>query len=267
VAGAGPPGGAPGGSRPARALAAGSPPGRVYLAGWWRLHRSDDWGLSWAAIDGGLPGGPVESLAVAPGSPDVLYAVADGGLWASPDAGASWSARWPGGHGDAEAVAAGAGRLWVMASGRLFRGDDGGNRWEAVGRPLPERDARVHAFAVLDPVVLVATDRGVYRSPDGGARWEPPSEGLPGHLEAGPLVVDPRTPGTVYAGFALTPYAQLRRQAADGTSALAQLGPITVAGATAFLALLGLGAAAALRRLARAHYRVPRPAPPRQGAA
>ena len=159
-------------------------------------------------------------------------------------------------------------RVWMLAGRRLFQSDDGGERWQALGQPLPEPDARVHALAVLEPIVLVATDRGLYRSPDGGGRWEPPSESLPGHLEAGPLVVDPRMPSTVYAGFALTPYAQMWRRAAEGTSALGRLNAINIAGAAAFLALLAIGAAAVLRPLARAHYRVPpRPAPPRHGAA
>ena len=83
---------APAGSMPARALAAGSAPGVVYLAGWRGLHRSDDWGSSWTPLTEGLPDEPVDGLAVARGAPERLYVVAGGRLWVSGDAGRHFAA-------------------------------------------------------------------------------------------------------------------------------------------------------------------------------
>ena len=93
------------------------------------------------------------------------------------------------------------------------------------------------------------------RTTDGGKRWESPDENLPAHLEAGFLMRDPTSPSTIYAGFALTAPDALRRQAAEGRSALMRLSMSNLAGGVAFLALLMLGAIVVLRRLARSSYR------------
>jgi hypothetical protein len=128
--------------------------------------------------------------------------------------------------------------------------------------PIPERPVVTRALAVSGPAILVATDRGVYRGPDSGERWELPSDNLPAHLEAGLLVLDPQSPATLYAGFALTPYDELRRRATESGGALRRLGVASLAGVAAFLGLLVLGAGLALRRLARAYYQAPAGAPP-----
>jgi hypothetical protein len=98
---------------------------------------------------------------------------------------------------------------------------------------------------------VLTTDRGLYRSGDGGERWEALGDSVPAHLEAWPLVRDPSDPATLYAGFALIPYPELWRLAAERTSALARVGPIGLAGSIALLALVGLLAALALRGLRR----------------
>jgi photosystem II stability/assembly factor-like uncharacterized protein len=243
---------------PARALARGATPGRVYLAGWSGLYRSDDWGNSWDRADNGLPEEHVDALVIDPGTPEVVYAIAGGRLWVGVDGARQWQSRQVGPpSGRAEVVAldgADPPRLWAVVSGQLFRSDDRGERWQPVGRPLPELHTQVRGVGVMGPSVLLATDRGVYRSPDGGDRWEPPSNALPAHLEAGPLVRDPLSASTVYVGFAFTPYAELWRQAAEGRSALARLDAVNLAGGAAFLALLTLGAALTLRRLGRFYH-------------
>src|SRR5262249_4609358 len=124
------------------------------------------------------------------------------------------------------------GRLWVVADGRLFRSDDGGGLWESVGRPLPDPPVVARGLAG-DRAVAVTTDRGLYWSPDGGERWKALADNLPAHLEAGPLVGDPRDPRTLYAGFALTPYAELWRKAREGGGTLGRVGPWSWAGGAA----------------------------------
>jgi photosystem II stability/assembly factor-like uncharacterized protein len=257
---------APAGAAPVRTLARGSAPGRVYLAGWAGLHRSDDWGTSWLRIGDGLPEEHVDALVVSPGPPELVYVIAGGQLWAGLDGGRQWQPRNAGPPtGRAEMVALddfAPMRLWTRVNGRLYRSDDQGEHWRAVGRPLPEPDVLVRGIAVIDQAILLATDRGVYRSSDGGDRWQVPSDGLPAHLEAGPMVNDPRNPSTIYVGFAFTPYAELWRQASEGRTMFERLDVTHLAGGAAFLLLLILGAVALLRRLAAAYYRAPLDAPP-----
>ena len=64
--------------------------------------------------------------------------------------------------------------LWALVSGQLFRSDDRGERWRAIGRPLPEPDTLVRGMAVVDQSILLTTDRGLYRSSDGGEHWQMP---------------------------------------------------------------------------------------------
>ncbi len=254
---------APSRAAPARALARGGAPGRVYLSGWNGLHVSDDWGASWTRIGAALPAEHVDALVVSSGPPETVYAIAAGQLWLGVDGGRSWQPRTagsPAGHVEAIALdGADPARVWALVGGQLYRIDDRGDRWRAVGRPVPEPDVRVRGMAIADGTIVLATDRGVLRSADGGERWLAMRDGLPAHLEAGPIVRDPHDPSTIYVGFALTPYAELWRRAADGRTVLEELELHQIAGSVAFLALLILCAAAMIRRLA-AHYRVPRPA-------
>jgi photosystem II stability/assembly factor-like uncharacterized protein len=257
------PASSPKGVAPARALVRGTAPGRFYLAGWRGLYRTDDGGDTWVDRADGLPDEPATALAVEPGPPETLYAVVGGRIWARGDRG-SWERRdggIPPAPIDTVAVDPHQPRaLWAAGDDRLFRSLDAGATWSPVGRPLAERNTRVRGIAGAGgagPMVLT-TDRGVFRSGDGGERWELLADALPAHLEAGPLVGDPLDPATLYAGFALIPYAELWRLGAGGGSALRRLDPWSLAGGLAFLVVLALGATLALRRL-RPYYRASPP--------
>jgi photosystem II stability/assembly factor-like uncharacterized protein len=245
---------APAGALPARLLVPDRP-GRVYLVGWQQLYASDDWGTTWNALSSPLPEAPVTGLLVIRGGPTV-YAIAGERLWAK-EASSAWRPADTGlPHGSIDSVAADIReprQLWATARGQVFRSDDGGASWTSWGRPLDEARVAVRGVAVSSVArdVVLTTDRGLYRSLDGGARWEAPGETLPAHLEAWPLIRDPSAPGTLYAGFALIPYSELWRLAAERTTALARVGPMGVAGSIAFLALIGVAAAGALRMLWR----------------
>jgi photosystem II stability/assembly factor-like uncharacterized protein len=244
----------PEGAAPARAVVRGGAAGRFYLAGWRGLYRTDDGGGSWADLADGLPEEPATALAVQPDSPEILYAVVGGRIWARPGGGA-WERR-DGGIPpvpiDTVAVDPREPRvLWAAGDDRLFRTLDAGATWSPVGRPLAERNTSVRGIASAGgagPLVLT-TDRGLFRSGDGGQSWALMADALPAHIEAGPLVSDPVDPATLYAGFALTPYAELWRLGAEGRSALQRLDPWSLAGGLAFLVALALAAALALRRL------------------
>jgi hypothetical protein len=107
------------------------------------------------------------------------------------------------------------------------------------------------AIGAAGAAVILATDRGLFRTADGGGQWTLLADTLPAHLEAGPLVRDPADAATLYAGFALIPYAELWRLAAERQTALGRIGPAGYAGGAAFFILLALAATAMLRALSR----------------
>ena len=74
---------------------------------------------------------------------------------------------------------------------------------------------------------------------------------------------DPADPLTLYAGFALTPYDEAWRMAAQGGTMLGRVGALGLAGGAAFLAVIALAAVAALRWLGRYYGRRELPAPER----
>jgi photosystem II stability/assembly factor-like uncharacterized protein len=247
---------APGGAAPARVIVRGAEAGRVYLAGWTGLSRSDDWGSSWANASDGLPDAPTTALLVVPASPETLYAIVGGRIWASVDGARTWASTGAGISTlsvDALGLdATNSARLWAVGANGLFRSDDRGASWKAVGRRLPEPNITVHGITATEEAVVVATDRGLYRSINGGAGWMPIIDNVPAHLEAGPLVSDPVDPATLYAGFALIPYPELWRRAAEHEGAFARVSLTSLVGSVVLLALAVLGALAALRWLR--HY-------------
>ena len=105
------------------------------------------------------------------------------------------------------------------------------------------------AVAGAGGAVVVSTDRGLYTA--AGESWTLLVENLPAHLEAWPLVRDPVDRATLYAGFALVPYLELWRLAAEQQTPLDRIGPAGLVGGAAFFLLLGLAATAVLRALAR----------------
>jgi photosystem II stability/assembly factor-like uncharacterized protein len=241
---------------PVRAIVRGSVPGRVYLAGWRGLSQSDDWGASWVRTKSGLPKGPATAVAVAAGSPETVYAVIGGTIWMRADEERKWvSAAFP--AVEIEALDLNAhepARIWAAGGRQLFRSDDRGQHWRAVGQPLPEPHTAVRGIAVDGSSIVVTTDRGLYRSTDDGGRWQLMVENLPAHLEAGPLVLDPNDRVTLYAGFSLKPYTELWQR--DVAKSQNELGVGKVVGGAMFLTLVALAAASGLHRLAL-YYRSP----------
>jgi photosystem II stability/assembly factor-like uncharacterized protein len=160
---------------PARAAALGTSGQRVYLLGRRDLYRSDDGGRSWTRIDHGLPHGPeFAALAVARAPDEVLYAVVDGVVMASQDAGRNWRPRNAGlPQTTAEALSvdsAIASRLWVASADRIYSSDDGGARWQPVGEPLPEPGTSVRGIAAdaSGRVLVITTHRGIIAIPMAG---------------------------------------------------------------------------------------------------
>lgn len=252
---------APAGASPVRALLHGQAAGQMYLVGWRGLFRSDDWGSSWTRIDDGLPDAEPGALAVLH---DVVLAAVGGGVWASLDEGRTWRARHAGLPGyvvQALAIeATTVGTVWAGGADQVFRSDDRGATWRAVGQPLPDAGTEIRGI-VADPSgasLLVSSHRGVYASTDGGTNWVLLGTGLPGHLEAGPLVRHPSEPTTVYVGFSLVPYGEHWAVAASGRRP-GPLSGVDLVGGAAFLLLMALLGGAALRWLWRARESGGRP--------
>ena len=244
----------PFGATPARALVAAAAPGRVYLAGRSGLYRSDDGGRSWASVAGRWRDGDhVDGLLAPAGRPNDVHALVRGSIWSSSDGARRWQRRADGAPvGGFEAVGLDPRvptRLWAAAAGRLFESDDPDARWRAIGHPIPDALAKALAMAISGTVVVVATDRGVFRSVDGGDRWETPTAGLPAHLAARILVVDPRRPDTLHAGFAFTTYDDLLARAPASEPASSRPGLASMA--AGFLAVFIVGVIAAMRPWAR----------------
>jgi photosystem II stability/assembly factor-like uncharacterized protein len=249
---------APRGAVPARVIVFSAEGNRVYLAGWSGLYRSDDLGASWSSAADGLPDDTATTLFAARGSPEALYTVVQGQIWVNSDGAKSWSRRGLGmlpANVDVLTIDPGPpARYWAAAGDRLFWSDDGGGHWQPAGRPVPEPNLNVHGLIASEAGIVVATDRGLFHSTDRGESWTLLTDNLPTHLEAGMLVRDPADPTTLYAGFSLIPYAELWRRAASGEGAFARVSFTSLTGGVVLLALLALGAVAALRCLAR-YYR------------
>jgi len=237
----------------------------LYQAGQsvWRQGMDSAGGIDVAAIEidrSVLPETAVSTLVVVPGPAESVYAVIDGNIWMSNDSARNWQMRvagLPAGHVDTLAVdSKKAGRLWSAASAQVFASDDAGTTWKAYGRPLPEPNTNVRGITASEEVVVVTTDRGLYRTVDSGERWTLIIENLPAHLGAGPLVSDPVDPATLYAGFALVPYPEIWRRAADREGALVRVSVTSLAGSVVVVVMIALVAFAALRWLGH-YYRPP----------
>jgi hypothetical protein len=255
---------APEGATPARAVIFGAAPERIYLLGHGGFYISDDRGESFRrAPQNAAAGAQITTLAAVSGPGATLLAVIDGTLAASEDDGAPWHSRSLGPAGASIDTATpdpfSSSRLWAASADRIYVSEDFGAHWRALGKPLPEPQTNVRGIAAdqTASTLVVTTHRGLYRSVDGGVRWELKEGSLPVHLEAGPLVRDPRDPETLYAVYSLMPYAVVWRTALEGGSLLSRVDAVSLAGGAAFMLLLLLSGALLVGWLARRRRVVP----------
>jgi photosystem II stability/assembly factor-like uncharacterized protein len=245
---------------PARALVVGAAPGRVYLLGSRGVYASADHGQRFVRVgQQDLPDAPGRVLLVLAAASETLFVVTEGRIWTSADQGRSWAPRDAGlPNGQVEMLAEDRDRpdrLWAAGGRRVYSSDDLGTTWRSWGQPIAQAPLSIRGLATArgGTVIVLTTHKGLLRSADSGATWAQIEGALPVHLEAGPLLRDPHDAQTLYAGFSLVPFAELRRRAEQGTDLLSQLDPISVAGAAAFLLLLLIGGAFGARKLAQAY--------------
>jgi photosystem II stability/assembly factor-like uncharacterized protein len=182
--------------------------GRVYAtisalgvrSGIWR---SDDAGLTWTQLGGGLPAPDLigrASLALAPSQPEILYVQIEQdrrvqGIYRSSDGGDTW-ASIAGSHFAAERQLSYNNTIavhprdpdWVLCGGvDLHLTRNGGSTWRKVTRWNADRGSPDYAHAdhhaLLMPEALPGTvydlnDGGMDFSADGGVTWENRSNGL-----------------------------------------------------------------------------------------
>ena len=246
----------PTGSAPARALVSGGVPGRVYLAGWTGLYRTNDWGRAWNRVGDEIKPDIITALVVAPDRPDHVYALAGGRVWVSTNSARSWRSREDGLLAEKiEALTLDhsvSSRLWGVGAGRVFRRDDPAVQWQPVGTPIPDPQAIARGIAVSDNVMVVLTDRGLFRSQDAGARWQISSTELPNHAEAGLLARDVRAPATFYAGFGQTSTDKLKQLSSPMSREIAGTDVAILVGGYASVGLFLLGVCILARRVTRA---------------
>ncbi|MBN1676132.1 MAG: hypothetical protein JXR37_34120 [Kiritimatiellae bacterium] len=161
-----------------------------------------------AAID------PFDPNTIAIGHDDIgLYISRDGGEW--------WEWAYHGLDSEKKKMRAVLydpgvrGRMYVGGGqppdvGHVYRSDDGGRTFTAIGIPDLKGKKYVHALA-LDPssapaarALYAGTDNGLYKTVDGGKTWallavDAPGEGRTQHVTR--LAVDPTQPARVFAGM------------------------------------------------------------------
>lgn len=243
----------PANSAPARVLASGGVAGRAYLAGWTGLHRTDNWGRSWTRVGKEIDAEYVSALAISANSPDDIHALAGGRVWTSTDGARSWRVD----EGIAQTADALAfdgtvpTRLWIVAAGRAYRKQDRTSRWEPVGAPIPDPQAKARGIDVLNDAMVISTDRGVFRSLNAGANWALLSAELPNHVEATLLLRDLHTPATIYAGFSRMGPEQLKDVLLTPDQSFARSDVALLVGVYAGFALFLVGVSVIVRRMAR----------------
>ena len=181
--------------------------------------KSTDSGVSWN--DMGLTGETIRDLVIDPNASSTLYAAAGDGIYKSTDAGTSWTLGNTGLNAsyhwalviDPEVPAI----LYTGTEYGVFKSTDGGTSWSAANSGLTPIGILALAIDRQTPATVYAgtmfpsppgglgcgcdwnKDIGVFKTTDRGGHWIPVSRGLIA-TGAGPVVIDPQTPSTLYAG-------------------------------------------------------------------
>jgi photosystem II stability/assembly factor-like uncharacterized protein len=173
------------------------------------LFRSRDGGTTWEIVRR-TPRAMMEIHAAGSG---ILYTAGQDfgdsraeGIWRSTDGGTTWRRVLDGGWTLAVDPNR-EGTVWAVGMVELRVTRDGGTTWRSAG-PAPPRDLSAIVLDPRSPRILYLSTRqnDVFRSVDDGRTWHPFGVGRKGRSGRGLaelLAIDPRTPGTLYAGDGL----------------------------------------------------------------
>ncbi len=180
-----------------------------------RLYRSMDQGQTWAAISGDLsrskkrgdvPYGTLTTLSESKHHFGLIWAGTDDGqVWVTDSGGVRWEDvadrlpknRWV---SRVEASSHDRNRAYVTLNGYrdddihayVYRTDDMGKHFKDIGKGLPAEAVNViREDPLMEDILYVGTDRGVYVSTDRGESWSALQGGLP-NVPVHDLVVHPR---------------------------------------------------------------------------
>lgn len=171
------------------------------------VFKSTDEGESWTAVNNGLGGLDIYSLAVAPANPSLVYAITDQGVWRSLDGAATWRPSWTDGYGrhvgDMTQIVVGAADASIAyVAGpwdRFFETVDSGASWKEVRYLGLDSEAGGLCYSIAKDVAYLYGASGVHRSLDRGRTWlQRASVGSSYRLTA--LTAVENEPDTVYVG-------------------------------------------------------------------
>jgi photosystem II stability/assembly factor-like uncharacterized protein len=182
------------------------------------LFKSTDGGRTWRSITTGLPNGVVHALAIDPQGSNTVYAgPSANGVYKTTNGGESWRAVNIGLTGldlyssalaiDPKAPTT----VYVTTVGGIFKSTESGDLWQPVDISSFNTN-RVGTLAIASDapttIYVGTTGFGVFKSSNGGNSWRSINNGLKDFTTSGvsALVVDPRTPTTLYLCLVGDPY-------------------------------------------------------------
>lgn len=182
------------------------------------LFKSTDGGRTWRSVDRGMSNTAVHAVALDPRDPERLYAGTSlAGVFKSSDGGSTWKPINRGFKGldlyprtvtvDPKTPTT----VYAATNGGgVFKSIDGGGSWQPTNSGLTNTDVTVLAIDPTTPSILHAgtAGGGIFKTMDGGRTWRPANAGLANveSFTVNALVLNPRTPSTVYMSWVGMPY-------------------------------------------------------------
>ncbi len=183
-------------------------PGTLYAAGSGaRLFKSVDNGESWRGlkIDDDSVSGAFYDIGIHPGNSDIVYAVYNGDLLVSRDAGEHWERALRGNvasiatHKDYPELL-----LVTQYDGQVLLSEDGAKSFQSIAGGLP--DEQICTGVIVSNTEFWAGTRNgghgrVYKTVDAGKTWSPVKLEYPSEADPYALYADPHDPRVVYVSM------------------------------------------------------------------
>jgi photosystem II stability/assembly factor-like uncharacterized protein len=175
------------------------------------IYRSTNGGDMWTATNTTFLTGTISLFGLTANANGVFAATSTNGAWRTTDNGAMWTKINPaGGTNFQTAIHASSTELYAgLANGQIYRADQNGDNWVAVGTglPPPTGGPAVASLAASGSSVVAAEGNfGIYRTTNSGASWARSNSGLRAGRVNGMLSSPPYVFAAINgAGFYCTP--------------------------------------------------------------